>query len=783
RQCAKSVLNIQWQNLEEDSSVRQNFLVSLANLHTKLIPFDFPRFRLLEALTENPWTNPTLAKVMGGEVEDGDKEEVRNYIEQEDPIILQLRVDMMLRENCEEYALNLCNSCLTHPELQTDLSIRKIQLSLLYKLGHEDRLQEECQKLSIQDALRIIKQLQTSQPHRQLCTVLAQTFMVQNWIRPSDMEANKELLRLWIRQQLLVDREQDQFKESVWAMAKLSQSTDQIVIFIDVLREECGDVYLQLYVDMCIFAINVDKGQMETNIKEGNMDAAIARRSDMASICAKLSCLCHHTSLKVARICALTSFTLRPSEQSFTKIGTFYGQAGGCCNKCGLEKNHEPGKVNPATLYEVERLLNMLRPDYLNPENSFSNIQALCRRFLHESVKNAQMRNQQVASGVSILSVTQIEGPGKKKIMPQANKPNNLFEALTPQDIQNTQSLLNKMRLQSMPPPKPTHLVQNTPRLMNPSGSMRPNIIQNNQQMTAFKPGPQNKQQYMFDAEKVKSSIPFGVTLEQQQYYALKREKELELKQKYAQKRVEKPQDSLGTNIQISQQQSSVMLQNQMKQKQLLQRNARVSQMIQSAMRQDSNVLQSPDIVQAVLNIMKGNVLKQTSPVPQQQTLNHQMPQTSSSTAQQGTQPLPTVSTLLRPTIHSQQLGQPQQSGQPQQHREQPSPRKYPRPQLYAQPIIVSTSPSLTSLSNRSHITTAQISRNSNLHNINVISTMSSAQRQGAENQMSKSQADSIRQYMQMSNIQKQIAEQRQMSGSTVTLNNIPVTRSPSIHQ
>lgn len=68
---------------------------------------------------------------------------MHSYIEDEDPIILQLRVDMMLKENCEEFALNLCNSYLSHPKLQSDLNIRKTQLSLLYKLGQEDKLQEE----------------------------------------------------------------------------------------------------------------------------------------------------------------------------------------------------------------------------------------------------------------------------------------------------------------------------------------------------------------------------------------------------------------------------------------------------------------------------------------------------------------------------------------------------------------------------------------------------------------------------------------------------------------
>ncbi|XP_059145438.1 uncharacterized protein LOC131932536 [Physella acuta] len=760
RQCAKSVLNIQWQNLEEESSVRQNFLVSLANLHAKLIPFDFPRFRLLESLTENPWTNPILAKVMGGEIDDGDKEEVRSYIEQEDPIILQLRVDMMLKENCEEYALNLCNSCLTHPELQTDLSVRKTQLSLLYKLGHEDKLQEECQKLSVQEALKIIRQLQSSPSHTQLCTVLAQTFMVQNWIRPSDMEANKELLRLWIRQQLLVDREQDQFKESVWAMAKLSQSTEQIVIFIDVLREECGDVYLQLYVDMCIFAINVDKGQMETNIKEGNLDAAVARRSDMASICAKLSCLCHHTSIKVARICALTSFALKPNEQSFSKIGTFYGQGGGCCNKCGMEKNHEPGQINPATLYEVERLLTMLHPEYLNPDNTYSNIHALCRRFLHENLKNVQ---QSRPTGILQRDVL------------AKSKTTHLFEALLPQEIQNTQMLLNKLRLQAQLPASSQPLYS--------TSSSRPNILVHSQSLITPKSGQASKSQYTFDAERGKNSQPFGVPLEHQhQYYLLKHEKNLEQRRK----NVEQIKDSKidePVNTQVS-------LQLAQKHEQL--RSTQVTEIIQSAMRHDSHALEKlaqtagPEVVQAVLKIMKNTNLKQQ---PAQHPNNVGQ---SSSVPLQGSQPLPTVSTLLKPNLQFQQ--------QQQLVREQPPPRR-PKPQLYAQPIIISSS---CSISTRPQSTASLMSRNLsssvpsrhplsterniNIHGISVSSrqTLSTERNTGSSvnsllqkpENLTLAKTQAVRQFMQMqmsAQHQKQISETRQMSGSTVTLNRNPL--------
>ena len=48
----------------------------------------------------------------------------------------------------------------------------------------------------------------------------------------------QELLRLWIQHQSVVDSDKEQFKSSVWQMAKLSQSTEQIAFFIDVMRQE-----------------------------------------------------------------------------------------------------------------------------------------------------------------------------------------------------------------------------------------------------------------------------------------------------------------------------------------------------------------------------------------------------------------------------------------------------------------------------------------------------------------------------------------------------------------
>ncbi|RUS74743.1 hypothetical protein EGW08_017494, partial [Elysia chlorotica] len=741
RQCAKAVLNIQWQNLDEDSSVRQNFLVSLANLHAKLVPFDFPRFCLLETLTENPWTNPTLAKIMGGEVEPSDKQEVQDYIEREDPIILQLRVDMMLKENCEEYALNLCNSCLMHPELSSDLSLRITQLSLLYKMGHEDKLQEECQRLSIQEALRVIKDLNLSGKQKELYTVLAQTFMVQNWIRPCDTDTSKELLRMWIRHQLLVDREHDQFKDSIWAMAKLSHSTEQIVIIIDVLREECGDTFLQLYVDMSIFALKVDKGQMETSIKNDNMEAATARRADMAYVCTKLSCLCHHASLKIGRICALTSFALKPCEESFNKIGALYGQGVNCCDKCRTD-NREPNAINPATLYEVERLLNMLRPDYLNPDNTYPHIHVMCRRFLLESLRNAQNSQKKLepVSGGHDSVITQVEGPGRKK--PALNKASIVFEALSPQDVQERQTLLAKLRMQN---------VANLHPSSSPiaKGSSSPQVKANlsgNKKDLINSPGRISQQQ-------------------KQQQQQLQKQQHLPTQHELYLSRLQQQLEKQGNSVTLAQskipsQQPAMLMQQQQQTVQTQQ----VTQLIQLALKKDPAALQQISktapaaVVQAIASMMKGASAKPAS----QQQHPHQLDGAQAS-QQQAAHSLPTVSTLLRPPTAL--------SSQPQ-GRQQPVPRKYPRPQLYAQPIIVSTVASTMSLPQgrfHSHLSSPDPAQgNLNIHGHRVGVPTQSQQEQAASLSISKAHVQGVRQFMQS---QLSALQQCQRSGTNAAGN------------
>ena len=451
--------------------------------------------------------------------------------------------------------------------------------------------------------------------------------------------------------------------------------------------------------------MKVDKGQMETSIKDGCMEAAAARRADMASVCAKLSCLCHHTSLKVGRICALTSFALKPMEESFNKIGAFYGQGTSCCDKCSKNNKDTKGEssaINPATLYEVERLLNMLRPDYLNPDNTYPHIHVMCRRFLLESMKNAQ----QVKPGPGCYDAanTQVEGPGRKK--PALNKASIVFEALSSQDVLDRQALLAKLRMQNV---ANLHSNSSSGRALSSHtssilGGSKTSPVQTNQQQKQFM-----SQQDMYrnriqqQAEKQSSAVNIahtkGPTKQQQAAMLLQQQQ-----QKQQQQQQQKQQQSMQTQ--------------------------QVSQIIQLALKKDPVALQQISkapaaVVQAIASIMKGSNVRPGS----QQLFG---PQSSQS--------LPTVSTLLRPPLSS--------PSQPQA-RQQPMPRKYPRPQLYAQPIMVSSAASTNMSLSQGRIHSEPVHVHSS-QGSTPRPVPTPAQRQRAENlTMTKAHVQGVRQFMQ----------------------------------
>ncbi|KAJ8301491.1 hypothetical protein KUTeg_020478 [Tegillarca granosa] len=407
--CAKTVLNIKWQQLEdEDLKSKQNLRATVEATHSQLQLAGFDRFGLLLPLMDDPWTDPILSQIMAGE--DTESNEAKEYINKEDSLILKLRVEMLIQESCEEFALNLCECCLEHDKFKDDLELTQKQLFLLFKLNNTDRLQEVCEKIPCHTGIKIILKMEQKESNQAICVRLIQTFLVQDWVNPDRNCCTNELLKLWIRHQYLTDKNKEKFLESVWAIAKLSSNTNQICVLVTGLQKECGFSLLQLYTDLLVFAINFDKGQCEQEMLKGHMEGVKKHQLAISNTCKKLTELYEVVNPKIAKVGILTAFALNATGQSLLAVKKIF------CDSLNEGRKHGPGlcpvdcispecrrkkfmygktdrkskeelyndSVNPATLYEVERLLNMLRPYYLNPELSWQKLQSVCFKFLAE---------------------------------------------------------------------------------------------------------------------------------------------------------------------------------------------------------------------------------------------------------------------------------------------------------------------------------------------------------------------------------------------------------------
>lgn len=58
-------------------------------------------------------------------------------------MVLKLRVEVLLEEDCDEFVINLCHWCTFHPMLKDDLYLRQTQLLLLHRHNYVARFREE----------------------------------------------------------------------------------------------------------------------------------------------------------------------------------------------------------------------------------------------------------------------------------------------------------------------------------------------------------------------------------------------------------------------------------------------------------------------------------------------------------------------------------------------------------------------------------------------------------------------------------------------------------------
>lgn len=176
-------------------------------------------------------------------------------------------------------------------------------------------------------------------------------------------------------------------------------------------------MFIQLYTELCKYAINIDKGNMEREEVQRDKDEYNKRRLAMSKTCVRMAFMLKEYDFRMSRICGLTAFSLDPTTDNLNLVNKLYWTIK---NVSAASQN---SKINIATLYEIERLLGQIRPEILNPEYSWKQLIPICKKYKQDFqiAKNGLMVKKEFASDNASSLSSSLAFTGTKQTTPLPN--------------------------------------------------------------------------------------------------------------------------------------------------------------------------------------------------------------------------------------------------------------------------------------------------------------------------------------------------------------------------
>uniref|UniRef100_A0A4W5PPA5 Zinc finger protein 292b n=1 Tax=Hucho hucho TaxID=62062 RepID=A0A4W5PPA5_9TELE len=262
---------------------------------------------LLSAVAQETgvWTNSTLHRLLSNE--SPQTEEVNKFLQLEGPILLEMRVKHLIKENHMERAALLARACAECPEFEGKGHFKQMYLVCLCSATAQEPLMEELSKVDCRDALEMICNLESEGDERgafSLCSAFLTRQLLQG-----DTYCAWELTLFWSKLLKRMESSEETFLDRCRQMSLLSTTVFHILFFIKVIQSEVDKVGLPVCVDMCIRALQLESSDGNTK----------------ATICKTISCLLP-TDLEVKRACQLTEFLLEPTVDSYYAVETLYNE-------------------------------------------------------------------------------------------------------------------------------------------------------------------------------------------------------------------------------------------------------------------------------------------------------------------------------------------------------------------------------------------------------------------------------------------------------------------------
>uniref|UniRef100_A0A8D0G5G0 Zinc finger protein 654 n=1 Tax=Sphenodon punctatus TaxID=8508 RepID=A0A8D0G5G0_SPHPU len=278
----------------------QNLLSRYGNVNLELVT------RIIR--DGGPWEDPILQAVL--KAKPVSQELVTKYLSSENPLFFELRARYLIA--CERIpeAMALIKSCINHPEISKDLYFHQALFTCLYMSPLEDQLfQQHLLRTDCKSGIQIICNTE-KEGKTALALQLCESFLIPQ-LQNGDMCCIWDLIFIWSKLKLKSNPSKQVFVDQCYQLLRMATNIRVIFPFMKVIKEEVGEDGLQICVEICGSALQLDLRD-DPNMK----------------------CLIYKTiayflpnDLEILRICALSIFFLECTSESYCTVEQLYKRA------------------------------------------------------------------------------------------------------------------------------------------------------------------------------------------------------------------------------------------------------------------------------------------------------------------------------------------------------------------------------------------------------------------------------------------------------------------------
>ncbi|KAM4046081.1 zinc finger protein 654 [Anomaloglossus baeobatrachus] len=285
----------------------KDILGSVQECHDLLIRYESVDLRLVTFVIKDggPWEDPVLQAILKGKSEPQDI--VDRYLRSENQLFFEFRVRYLIACERISEAVALITTCLSHPDVSKNLYYHQAYFTCLHMTRLTDKLlPEHVLRIDCSDGVKIICNIE-KEGKTALALQLSNAFLITQ-LQTGKMYCMWDLIFIWSKLQLKVNPSKQVFVEQCYNMLRIAANVKAIFPFMKTIREEIGEGAVQLSVELCGCALQLDlKDDPETK-----------------SLIYKTIAYLLPTDLEICRICALSVFFLEQSVESYRVVERLY---------------------------------------------------------------------------------------------------------------------------------------------------------------------------------------------------------------------------------------------------------------------------------------------------------------------------------------------------------------------------------------------------------------------------------------------------------------------------